>query len=266
MITLFQALGINVGLIILLMILGYVFREGIKNFFSEKILEKQKEHNEARDKKQQEFERELSKQNADLQKEIQDALEKQRIEFQKELKVIDYKNDYYKKILDKRINAYAELNDLILNAILISKVDNYEYHTLFSNYEEFLKNYNRLKMLGKNFIWYSFEIVELLNKYVMVFSSADSYYRGSTQTLNIILNQLNLDLEHVVDIENTLKNIALRASQHNVILPFDDAKLCSVGIICRNMIGDLQRELIIKLQSDFKKLYEVEEFLNQKSK
>lgn len=194
-----------------------------------------------------------------LQKSLMKDIEAYKENVEKRLRDIDYKNDYYKKILDKRINAYEELNELILNAILMSKIEKYEYYSLFSSYEKFSIHYNKLKTFSKNFIWYSPKIVELLNKYIIVFSSIDSYYRGST----LGLKELNIDLEHVVGIENNLEDVKLRCLKHNIILSMDNTKLCSAGIICCKMISDLHRELIITLQNDFKRLYEVEEFLNQ---
>ena len=44
-----------------------------------------------------------------IKKRTDNSLEKVKLDFQKELKEIDYKNDYYKKIIDKRMTAYEEL-------------------------------------------------------------------------------------------------------------------------------------------------------------
>lgn len=250
---------VNTIIIIGIMCLGYILVEGIKCFYSEVLLNIKKINDKEMQNEQQSFQTSLAQFNADLQEKIQTALEEQRVEFQKELKAIDYKNDYYKKIIDKRIEAYEDLNELVLNAILMSKIEDYVFCSLFSSYEKFSIHYNKLKPFSKNFIWYSPKIVELLNKYIIVFSSIDSYYRGST----LPLKELSIDLERVVDIENNLEDVKIRCLKYNIILPLDDNKLCSAGIICHDILSDLHIEIIRELKNDFKRLYEVEEFLNQ---
>lgn len=259
MITLFQALGLNVVLIIALMCLGYFFREGIKNFFSEKILEKQKEHNEARDKKQQDFEKELSKQNATLQKELQTAIEKQRTEFQKELKAIEYKNSYYNKILDRRINAYEKLNEIVLEATLISKINSYEFYSLFYSYAKFSEHYSRLKVLSKYFIWYSPNIVELLNKYIMLISYMNAYYLGSKSALIKFLQESNIDDSRIITIKTDLDKIYIDPPKDRVVIPCD-TKITSIGIICHETIQSLHCEIIRDFNDDLRNLYKIEDF------
>ena len=275
MIEILERIITNNFLILVILVLGYFGRESIKNFFAEKLWDKQQEYNiirdkeqrkfnEERDRKQEEFQRELSRQNVTLQKELQAAIEKQRIEFQKELQSIEYKNGYYNKILDKRINAYEELNELVLNATLISKINKYEYYSMFSSYEKFSVHYEKLKTFSKNFIWYSQEIVDLLNRYIIVLSSIDSYNRGSILALTSILVDLKVDINLIVNIEKTLKNINTKIFQKDIMLPIEDEKLCSAGIVCHNIIGNLHLLIITALKNDFKELYKVEEFLNKK--
>lgn len=144
MISLLQALGINALMIVLLMCLAYFFREGIKNFFAEKLWEKQQEYNEKKDKRQQEFQRELVDKTAEMQEKIYTALEKQRKEysderdrrqqeFQRELskqnadlenKILQtiekYKNDLQKTIIDygklreMQVKIYLKQNKLLV--------------------------------------------------------------------------------------------------------------------------------------------------------
>ena len=51
-ISVFEETQVNTWIIICVLILGYLYREGIRNFFSEKLLEKQKMYDEQRDVKQ----------------------------------------------------------------------------------------------------------------------------------------------------------------------------------------------------------------------
>ena len=76
-ISVFKETQVNTWIIISVLILGYLYREGISNFFSEKLLEKQKLHDEQRDVKQNEFQEKLLKQNAELQKSVLAAIENQ---------------------------------------------------------------------------------------------------------------------------------------------------------------------------------------------
>jgi len=115
-----KEIQINTWIIIGILLIGYLFREGISNFFSKKLLEKQQLHDQQRDANQNKFQEKLLQQTAELQKNVLAAIEAQKSEIQKELSDIDYKRDYYKKIIDHRIDAYEKLS-IYLDSIWTQK-------------------------------------------------------------------------------------------------------------------------------------------------
>ena len=174
-ISVFKETQVNTWIIIGILILGYLYREGIRNFFSEKLLEKQKLHDEQRDVKQNEFQEKLLKQNAELQKSVLVAIENQKKEIQKELKEFDYERDYHKKIVDRRLDAYNELvkylNELTIRGIITNDRDKINPNTdKFSIYLCFTDINILGKMISEGInvfkynIWFSEDITDGLNK------------------------------------------------------------------------------------------------------
>lgn len=161
-ISVFKETQVNTWIIIGVLILGYLYREGISNFFSEKLLEKQKLHDEQRDVKQNEFQEKLLKQNAELQKSVLAAIENQKKDIQKELSDIDYKRDYYKKIIDHRIEAYEKLS-IYLDSVWTKKSSTAlkhetEIYSCFENEEELIKAHQLLFSYCPGIHWYSEDV------------------------------------------------------------------------------------------------------------
>ena len=161
-ISVFKETQVNTWIIIGVLILGYLYREGISNFFSEKLLEKQKLHDEQRDVKQNEFQEKLLKQNAELQKSVLAAIENQKKDIQKELSDIDYKRDYYKKIIDHRIEAYEKLS-IYLDSVWTKKRSTAlkhetEIYSCFENEEELIKAHQLLFSYCPGIHWYSEDV------------------------------------------------------------------------------------------------------------
>ncbi len=281
MIPLFQALGLNVVLIIALMCLGYFFREGIKNFFAEKILEKQQEYekdkneaqqkyNDERDRKQQEFQSKLSEQNADLQKKIQEALEEQRIEFQKELQRIDYKNDYYKKIIDKRIDAYERISNTVLKGSLYENINQELFYGFFMNGDKFHEYHTQLIELHKYLIWYNKKILDLLNKYIYFIGCINEYRTGNKLNLLLFLknDELNKN-ENIQFLEISAKINKVEKyleepvfSKNDKLIEAYEPKTIGIGIALYPILNSLHQELLSTIDEDFKNLYDIEKFFN----
>lgn len=277
MIDLLKALEINMVLIILLAGLGYVFREGIKNFFSEKILEKQKEYNQERDRKQQEFEKELSKQNADLQKEIQDALEKQRIEFQKELQAIDYKNDYYKKIIDKRIEAYEKIINVLLEWSACSYIGDkcHLYSIFISKSNSIDKIIKGLDIIHGNKFWVSHDLRMTLNIYSTFLSQIGSCLRNNNDNyaplVDLINNKSLNEIERLLGCVFNFDEIKSNLNRNDKYLKNDkiqslickynfDRKALNLSLSTFKQINGINNKIIEKCRLEFKEIYEIERF------
>lgn len=168
MINLLKELGINVVSIIFLVIIGYFFREGIKNFFLEKFLEKQSEYNDKHYERQCAFQKELMEQNLRLQQILQNELEKQKNDFQKDLKHFDYKREYFKKIIDKRIETYERIvriiNTISMKADYFSKDKKFKMYICFESLRKLRKVNNNLIYILKERLWISPELYKEIVK------------------------------------------------------------------------------------------------------
>lgn len=246
MIEILERIITNNFLILVILVLGYFGRESIKNFFSDKILEKQREYNEKRDAKQQAFHRELSKQNAYFHKEFQEALEKQRVEFQKELQNIDYKNDYYKKIIDKRMESYEKLNDVVNSIMVIRQVlskdcvkQGYSVCELFIDVKNIDDMLDKVVDIRRYSIWFTEEIVEKI-----------SY-------INLILSNVSLALNHPSDEILAKYNLSVKdigVKKCSILIgKFESEKLCR-----------LAEEIKLIIANDLLEMHNVEDFLSNK--
>lgn len=197
-----------------------------------------------------------------LQKCLMKDIEAYKENVEKRLRDIDYKNGYYNKILDRRINAYEKLNEIVLEATLISKINSYEFYSLFYSYAKFSEHYSRLKVLSKYFIWYSPNIVELLNKYLMLISYMNAYYLGSKSALIKFLQESNINDSRIITIKTDLDKIYINPPKDRVVIPCD-TKITSIGIICHETIQSLHCEIIRDFNDDLSSLYKIEDFLSK---
>lgn len=102
------------------------------------------------------------KQNAELQKSVLAAIENQKKDIQKELSDIDYKRDYYKKIIDHRIEAYEKLS-IYLDSVWTKKRSTAlkhetEIYSCFENEEELIKAHQLLFSYCPGIHWYSEDV------------------------------------------------------------------------------------------------------------
>lgn len=194
-----------------------------------------------------------------LQKSLMKDIEAYKENVEKRLRDIDYKNGYYNKILDRRINAYEKLNEIVLEATLISKINSYEFYSLFYSYAKFSEHYSKLKVLSKYFIWYSPNIVKLLNQYLMLISYMNAYYLGSKSALIKFLQESNIDDSRIITIKMDLDKIYVDPPKGRVVIPCD-TKITSIGIICHETIQSLHCEIIRDFNDDLRNLYKIEDF------
>lgn len=156
------------------------------------------------------------------------------------IKLFDYKNDYYKKIIDKRINAYEKLEQFI--GELDIERDN---------------NYN-----GKTYYCYNF-----LSELDMCLSAAkrSADICGLNSWFSVKLeNQVNSFNEKLVDVANEMNNKAREAKIDKKI----DLQREIYQIACKyhNEIKELIFNLKAEIIKDRLKLHEVEDYLKDKQK
>ncbi len=228
MIDLLISLGVNSFLIILIGIMCYIFREAIKNFFSEKLLEKQEEHNSQRDKQQNEFQEKLLRQNSELQQKVLAAIENQKKEIQKELSDIDYKRDYYKKIVDSRLNAYATLERFSIDISCM------------------------INLCGKDNILLYWVENKMLSGITSKFDEADMMNLWYSDDIKLKLNEINRLLTALQKAEGSEANNNGRDFILSSDMSSQNAKICQY-------VDDL-RTIMFK---DMQNLYDVEGFFNK---
>lgn len=286
MIEILERIITNNFLILIILVLGYFGRESIKNFFAEKLWDKQQEYNNqrdiqqqeynnGRDRKQEEFQRELSKQNATLQKEIQDALEKQRTEFQKELKAIDYKNDYYKKIIDKRIEAYEKLYSIISYGAIYEVLKDERFCSFFKNENKFFEYHEKqIDYLYKDLFWFSEKAENIYVVYVNIVGCIKEYILGNKNYLIDFLKSDKLKMYELMntfndrDIENEITEVKkcldeLKFLTKENIEERYDSNIISIGIVLYPLLKEVHKCLFEIIEKDFQHLDEVEKFLKK---
>lgn len=280
MIDLLKDIGLKSLDILIILCLCYYFREGIKKFFAEKILEHQTELNEKRDEKDREFQKELSKQNFELQDMIQSALEKQKAEFEKELREIDYKNDYYKKIIDKRMRAYEEIISVFLKWSGCSHIgsSNYKYSIFLSDNNSVNNIIDGLEVIQKNKFWISKKMRKVLHNYSIFISVIGTCLRSNDLTYNALIEYLNnnyykdiedcLNLEFKFDeIKNNLinnENLLKQEKFLKIINTYDlNLKALIISMSVQEQINAMNEKIIIMCYDEFLELSDVEVFLKE---
>lgn len=268
---------VNTIIIIGIMCLGYILVEGVKCFFSEVLLNIKKRNDKEMQNEQQSFQTSLTQFNADLQEKIQTALEEQRVEFQKELQAIDYKNDYYKKIIDKRINAYEKIIKQLfeLNKVLVYQ--NRKYPIFISN-KNSVKNITRfLDVVSEVSFWISDDTRKIVKEFSLFLACIGNTINGDKESVNleIYINKkmyLNFDntLVKECDFEtilNRLKDIDKEMHSPESIAFFEEYKLDVNSVIIGMAVEKewiiILDNIIEKCYQDFKNIDKVSEFLNR---
>jgi len=140
-----------------------------------------------------------------------------------------YKNDYYKKILDKRISAYENINHIISKMLIHTKLDNSVIPTVFFSYEYYTEF---ALLLGTN-LDHSFWISnEMANK----------------------LTEINVYL--INNVENKIDN----TKNTNDL----DTEYQNIGIIQFEQFRIFRKELQKIMNNDFKRLHKLNSFFKSK--
>lgn len=217
-------------------------------------------------------------------KKLNESLEKLKADFQKELKEIDYKNDYYKKIIDKRMMAYEELErflseiDVETDMTFYGIANNFKgdsFHCyMFSGTRSIIKKYlnQSVKICGYN-SWYSKKLEGLVNRLNVDFAKYfDQTTRGIEFTNSVVVASQQDDLDNFdIMLPNGLimKKFQFRLSK-NVVVNEEDIKYyvkahdVLIGVQWFNEFKEVFAEIRTVMIEDRLKLHKVEEFLNEK--
>lgn len=256
---------------------GIVVYEFIKFINSKALLDIKKKNYKAMQNEQQSFQARLTQFNADLQEKIQTALEEQRVEFQKELQAIDYKNDYYKKIIDKRIEAYEKIIKQLfeLNKFLGYKNKSYP---MFISDKNSLKNITLfLDVFNEVSFWMSDDTRKMVKEFSLFLACIGNTINGDKESLkleNYINNKMYLNFDKALlekcDFEtilNRLKDIEKEMNHPECIAHCEEYKLELDSVIIGMAVAKewiiISENIIIKCYQDFKNIDKVYEFLDR---
>lgn len=211
-----------------------------------------------------------------LQKNVMKDLALQKEEIEKRLRSIDYKNDYYKKIIDKRINAYEKLVKIILELNRFSATEGKTYPMFLANENSIKIITNYLNMYGDIMFWLSPKLRNFLKIYFSFLTSIANYIQGKEEysgLKNFIEEKSYLDFE-IDDIKNynfneILSNIEITKKE------FSDDKIkyklsklgfkidtLIVGIAVSDIIKLINNTVINLCHEEFKEIPNIDNFLN----
>ncbi len=195
-------------------------------------------------------------------------------------KKIDFQNEYYKKILDKRIDAYEKLNELILDLHKFSSLSNKGKKKVYplrfasiANVEEF---FEKIGDFHKSEIWISFSTVGIIHQYVDLLATIVTDLRSNDDNF-IVLKDYIEDCKYsalekytgknkfddlISNIEENLewlrnKNMSAIVEERKL-----DYKSLAVGMALNEIIKSINNILIEKYMDDFKELHKIDDFLD----
>ena len=223
-----------------------------------------------------------------FQKNVMKDIALQKEEIEKRLRNIDYKNDYYKKIIDKRMMAYEELERFLSDIDVETDMTFYRiannfrgdsYHCYMfscvrSCVRSQIKRYlnQSVKICGYN-SWYSKKLEGLVNRLNVDFAKYfDQTTRGIEFTNGIIVGSRQDDLDNFdIMLPNGL--IVTKGQFHlpkNIVINEKDIKYyvkahdVLIGVQWFNEFKETFAEIRAVMIEDRLRLHEVEKFLNDK--
>lgn len=224
-----------------------------------------------------------------FQKNVMKDIALQKEEIEKRLRNIDYKNDYYKKIIDKRMTAYEELErflsdiDVETDMTFYGIANNFRgdsYHCyMFSCVRSQIKRYlnQSVKICGYN-SWYSKKLEGLVNRLNVDFAK---YFDQTTRAVifnngtTVYSQQNDLDNFNIVLVNGMListtntpkypikiaKNLNIYAEDVKYYVQSRDVL---IGVQWFNEFKQVLAEIRNVMIEDRLKLHKVEEFLKEK--
>ena len=181
-----------------------------------------------------------------FQKNVMKDIALQKEEIEKRLKNIDYKNDYYKKIIDKRMTAYEYLE------FVISKIE--VIQEIFDDY--------RLKQgEGKN-IYSCFKNKEMLAETCENIISVSKYDLWLSNEVRIKLSEINLIIANALTSINCPNKRNLEFYGLNIQKDNNDKLSIKIGIYEYKKMSKLINEVRTIMAKDIKTLDEIVPFFD----
>lgn len=195
----------------------------------------------------------------------------------------NYRRDYYKKIIDKRITAYEKLEQILLNMseveTIIIESGKQEYFMYCLKKEEYFnKILIQIKEIHELIPWFTNNVSMKYLEYAKILFLINSYIRderlgkfGLKSWLDS-LNDTGVKIS-IQDIENKFKklNVYKRILSEEVLNLYEkeyDFRILAVGLILNEILLKKNNDLLLEINNDFIKLYEIDKFfkdrINQK--
>jgi hypothetical protein len=135
----------------------------------------------------------------------------------------NYRNEYYKSILNKRLSAYEEVSSIVFDMSILMNEDEMVFHQIFYGKDEYVDFIQKLVATNTHSFWVSSRVA------------------GKLTEINVyLLNNIDNHLVESIDRGEQIKTLG----KANV-----------------EEVRNLRRELSNLMSKDFRKLYKVRSFL-----
>ena len=122
----------------------------------------------------------------------------------------EYKDDYYKMVIAKRMDAYSKVEVIILSLkkLVRDESDDCLYNVIFNNsQEEFFAFQTQLYEIAANSVWFSKDMYNALSELNLLFTQIDSQVLDDGSNLLILGKQ---NRKKIADIRIRLEDIFRR--------------------------------------------------------
>lgn len=186
----------------------------------------------------------------------------------------NYKRDYYKKIIDKRIEAYQGLNNFIDYMRIYNYVHSGNKNKIiqkaFISENEYNTIFDKLKLIHENTIWLSKDLADMFYDFSNLLIYIKDYVNNNDTKIEYWLSENNKDdlLEKVnQERQNSflMENLLCLINENEKNSLFKKIKINTVGIVFFDLIKEKNDAMKISLLKDLRKLYNVEDFFKDKT-
>lgn len=118
-----------------------------------------------------------------------------------------YKDDYYKMVISKRMDAYSKVEVVILSLkkLVVDESDNCLYNVIFNNsHEDFFAFQAQLYEIAANSVWLSKDMYNALSELNLLFTQIDSQVLDDGSNLLILGKQ---NRKKIADIRIRIEDI-----------------------------------------------------------
>ena len=183
----------------------------------------------------------------------------------------NYKRDYYEKIIDKRIEAYQELNNFLNYMRIYNYVQldgkNKIIQKAFISEDEYNTVLDKLKSIHESTIWLSKDLADMFYDFSNLLIYIKDYIYNEDYKIKYWLSENNKDdlLKKVEEekekiknnFPNQLKSISNMRSENKI-------DINATGIVFFDLIKERNDAIKVALLRDFKNLYDIEDFFENK--